>query len=82
MRNKAWYLYPIGAAVATAIYFSTKFFGPGHTISYIFNAIGLSSPILILVAVKIHKPEPRTPWLLFAVGQILFITGDVIAYNF
>jgi diguanylate cyclase (GGDEF)-like protein/PAS domain S-box-containing protein len=82
VRNKAWYLYPIGAAVATAIYFSTKFFGPGHTISYIFNAIGLSSPILILVAVKIHKPEPRTPWLLFAIGQMLFIAGDVIAYNY
>ena len=57
--------------------------GPQHqTLSYLFNLIGLSSPILIFMAVRVHKPERRTPWLLFAIGQMLFIFGDVIAYNY
>ena len=83
MRTRGWYLYPIGAAVATAIYLAPHAMGPEHqTISYLFNLIGLSSPILILMAVRVHRPERRTPWLLFAIGQMLFICGDVIAYNY
>jgi hypothetical protein len=48
----------------------------------LYNLIGLSSPILILVAIRIHKPEPRAPWFLFALGQFLLIMGDVLAYNY
>ena len=76
MRNRAWFLYPCGAALATAVYFMT-----GHP-SVLFNLIGLSSPLMILVAVRMHKPAARAPWYLFALGQALFITGDVIAYNY
>jgi diguanylate cyclase (GGDEF)-like protein/PAS domain S-box-containing protein len=76
LKKRAWLLYACLAAVATGIYYAT-----GHD-SYLFNAIGLSSPILILTAVLVHKPEARAPWYLFALGQFLFITGDVIAYNY
>ena len=76
MRNKAWFLYPCGAALATAVYFMT-----GHP-SFLFNLIGLSSPVVILVAVRMHEPKDRAPWYLFALGQALFIAGDVIAYNY
>jgi hypothetical protein len=76
VRNRAFYLYPIGAAIGAGIYFAS-----GHP-SVLFNLIGLSSPLLILVAVRVHKPERRLPWILFAVGQMLFIAGDVIAYNY
>ena len=76
LAKRAWLLYPCLAAVATTIYYLT-----GHD-SYLFNIIGLSSPILILTAVFVHKPEARAPWYLFALGQFLFITGDVLAYNY
>ncbi len=76
MRNRAWYLYPVAAAIATAVYFGT-----GH-ISYVFNVIGLSSPVLILVAVRLHRPDRRAAWHLIALGQLLFISGDVLAYNY
>jgi len=76
MRRRAWILYPLLAAAATGLYY-----GLGHN-SYLFNVIGISSPVLILVAVYVHKPEVRAPWLLFALGQFLFITGDVLAYNY
>ena len=76
MKQRAWLLYPCVAAAATAVYYLT-----GHN-SYLFNVIGLSSPILILTAIFVHKPEAKLPWLLFALGQFLFITGDVLAYNY
>ena len=76
MKNRAWYAYLLGAAAATGIYFVS-----GHQ-SWLYNLIGLSSPLLILVAIRVHKPEPRAPWLLFALGQFLFIMGDVLAYNY
>jgi diguanylate cyclase (GGDEF)-like protein/PAS domain S-box-containing protein len=76
LKKRAWLLYPCLAAVATAVYYLT-----GHG-SYLFNLIGLSSPVLILAAVVVHKPEAKAPWYLFALGQFLFITGDVLAYNY
>ena len=53
-------LYPVGAVIATAAYFAM-----GHP-SGLFNLIGISSPVLIVVAVRIHKPEHSGPWYLFA----------------
>src|SRR3974390_646357 len=76
MKRRAWLVYPVLAALATTVYYAT-----GHS-SYLFNLIGLSSPVLILVGIALHKPAARLPWLLFALGQFLFITGDVLAYNY
>jgi len=76
MRKRAWYLYPLVAMAAMAAYLLL-----GHN-SYLFNAIGLSSPLLILLAVRLHKPEKRWPWFLIALGQFVFIAGDVVSYNY
>ena len=76
MTKRAWILYPILAAVATVAYFLM-----GHP-SWLFNLIGLSSPVMILVGVRLHTPERRASWFLFALGQALFIIGDVLAYNY
>src|ERR1051325_1625518 len=76
MRNRAWLLYPVIAAVATAVYYLT-----GHP-SWQYNLIGISSPIAIVIATRLHKPERRGPWYLFALGQTFFIAGDVVYYNY
>ncbi|MGZ8631139.1 MAG: putative bifunctional diguanylate cyclase/phosphodiesterase [Actinomycetota bacterium] len=76
MKNRAWIVYPVLAVAATALYYML-----GHN-SFLFNVIGLSSPVLILVAVHMHQPEKRAPWLLIAAGQFLFIAGDVVSYNY
>ncbi|HVF07847.1 MAG TPA: hypothetical protein VNC60_04640, partial [Actinomycetota bacterium] len=76
VKNRAWIVYPLAAVAATVAYYVL-----GHN-SYLFNAIGLTSPVLILVAVHLHKPERRAPWLLIAAGQFLFIAGDVVSYNY
>ena len=76
MKNRAWLVYLVAATLATIVYFLL-----GQN-SLLFNLIGLSSPILILVAVHIHKPERRAPWILIALGQFVFIAGDVVSYNY
>jgi diguanylate cyclase (GGDEF)-like protein/PAS domain S-box-containing protein len=48
----------------------------------VFNAIGLSASIAIVVGVRKHKPAERLPWYLIALGQSLFVAGDVLAYNY
>ena len=76
MRKRLWYLYPIAAGLSTLAYLTVF-----HH-SWLYNIIGISSPIVILLAVRLHAPEQRAPWYLFALGQTLFIGGDVLAYNY
>jgi diguanylate cyclase (GGDEF)-like protein/PAS domain S-box-containing protein len=76
MRNKLWFVYLAVAAVATLGYFVS-----GH-VSYVINVIGLSSPIMIVVALRMWRPERRLPWVMFALGMFTFILGDVVSYNY
>ena len=76
MRKLAWIIYPAIAATLTAVWFATG------RVPWIFNVTGLLSPILILVALWMWKPKHRLPWILFAIGQFVFIAGDVISYNY
>ena len=47
-----------------------------------YNAIGAAGIVAIIVGVRIQRPANSAAWYLFAVGQALFISGDVLAYNF
>jgi diguanylate cyclase (GGDEF)-like protein/PAS domain S-box-containing protein len=76
MRKRAWLVYPVLAAVATTLYYVVY-----HQNSYVYNIIGASSPLMIIAAILVRKPKQRTPWILFALGQAFFITGDVLAYH-
>ncbi|MFL5736759.1 MAG: ATP-binding protein [Actinomycetota bacterium] len=79
MRQRAWIPYLVGGACLAAMYL----FGPAaFNIGPIFNLFGASSVVAILVGIKLHKPEYRLPWYLFALGQAFFVTGDVISYNY
>jgi signal transduction histidine kinase len=55
---------------------------PVFRVGPMFNAIGLTAVIAIVVGVWMHRPSKRLPWLLFALGQLLFVGGDVLAYNY
>ncbi len=57
-------------------------FVPGLRQGWIFNVIAISSPIAIVIAVRMWKPQTRLPWYLFALGQAFFVAGDVITYNY
>ncbi|GAB1641075.1 putative bifunctional diguanylate cyclase/phosphodiesterase [Krasilnikovia sp. MM14-A1259] len=53
---------------------------PDHSLarSIAYNLTGLTSSILILLAIRLHRPERRTIWYWFAVGQIIWVVGDVV----
>ena len=76
MKSRAWFIYPVLAVAATAVYYVV-----GQN-SLLFNLVGLASPVLIIVAVRMHRPENPWPWYLIAIGQFLFIAGDVVSYNY
>jgi diguanylate cyclase (GGDEF)-like protein/PAS domain S-box-containing protein len=76
VRSRIWLAYPLAAVLAGGAYFAL-----GHN-SYLFNAIGLSSAMAILAAVRLHRPERRSPWYLIALGQTVFVAGDVVSYNY
>src|SRR4051812_44325240 len=66
-----------GVAVMAALYLA----GPLNE-GPVFNLIGASAIAAILVGASLHRPAPRLPWYLFAAAQALFVTGDVLAYNY
>ncbi len=78
MKRRAWLLYLCGGTLVTLAYL----FVPGLRLGPVFNAIALSSPIAIVIAVRMWKPDSRAPWYLFALGQAFFVAGDIITYNY
>ena len=78
MKSRAWLLY-LGGGIAALLGFLLL---PQLRQGWVFNLISLSSPIAIVVAVRMWKPNARAPWYLFALGQTFFVIGDVITYNY
>ena len=78
MRSRAWAIYlSIGGALLTAFVFVHPIrVGP------LFNVIGLSASVAILIGARMNEPRQRLPWYLVATGQALFVAGDVITYNY
>jgi diguanylate cyclase (GGDEF)-like protein/PAS domain S-box-containing protein len=78
MERRAWLLY---LSVGTAALLGFLFL-PGWRQGWFFNLIALSSPVAIVIAVRIFRPRVRAPWYLFALGQTFFVAGDIITYNY
>jgi PAS domain S-box-containing protein len=78
VRRFAWLAYLGLGAVMLAAYL----FIHAIRVGPLFNLIGLSGAVAIVVAVRIHRPKQRLAWYLVAIGQVLFVAGDVITYNY
>jgi len=78
VKRRAWIYYLLFGYALLAVWE----FVPGAKIGPLFNAIAFSSPVAIVIAVRMWKPPQRLPWYLFALGQTLFVAGDVITYNY
>jgi diguanylate cyclase (GGDEF)-like protein/PAS domain S-box-containing protein len=78
MKARAWILY-LGGGIAALLGFLSV---PHMRQGWVFNLISLSSPVAIVAAVRIWKPDVRAPWYLFALGQTFFVIGDVMTYNY
>jgi diguanylate cyclase (GGDEF)-like protein/PAS domain S-box-containing protein len=48
----------------------------------VMNVIGGSAAAAILIGVRLNRPRVAIAWYLFAAGLLLFVSGDVITYNY
>jgi diguanylate cyclase (GGDEF)-like protein/PAS domain S-box-containing protein len=62
----------VGLLAAFGYFFAPQ--GWGHHVLY--DLIGLSSVVAILVGVRRYKPALSLPWYVFAFGQLGFVVGD------
>ena len=76
--SSAWWRWFLALAVPVGVvYFAV----PGPVSKVVFWGVAGAAPVIaILVGVWRHRPERPLPWLLFALGQAMFVTGDMIFY--
>ena len=79
LKRRAWWGY-LAVMTPVAVVYLT---GPGALGSgFVFNAIGLCAAAALVYGVRLHRPSAKVPWYLFAIGQFVFVLGDVLAYNY
>jgi hypothetical protein len=76
MGGRAWRIYLAGGLAAVALYLLLPLEGLWSNLAY--DLIGLSSVAAILIAARRHRPARPLLWWCFAVGQLLFVIGDVL----
>jgi diguanylate cyclase (GGDEF)-like protein/PAS domain S-box-containing protein len=76
-RLPGWAWYAATAALVAALYLG----GPLNS-GPVFNLLGASAAVAIIAGTRRHAPRARAGWQLIALGQTLFVAGDVIAYNY
>jgi diguanylate cyclase (GGDEF)-like protein/PAS domain S-box-containing protein len=48
----------------------------------LFNTLGMSSWVAVMVGIRRNKPRYALPWWLFAAGFVLYWMGDVYTYSY
>jgi diguanylate cyclase (GGDEF)-like protein/PAS domain S-box-containing protein len=48
----------------------------------VFNLLGGASVAALIVGAKLNSPKRRLPWYLLAIGEAMFVTSGVLAYNY
>ncbi|MGZ6674467.1 MAG: PAS domain S-box protein, partial [Solirubrobacteraceae bacterium] len=78
-RLALWQIYLGAGALLTALYVWVPPFAASGPV---FNLLGLSPVVAIIVGVRRYKPASRGPWTWFAVGMTLFWLGDLYTYSY
>ena len=74
---RPWLAYPVIAGAFALLYLAGPLnYGP------VYNVLGASSAVAIVIGVHRHRPRGRAAWYLIALGLVLFVAGDVLAYNY
>ena len=85
VRSRAWWGYLVfGLLVALAYYLvpATGLAPRWAAKIGLYNGLGLSAVVAILVGIARHRPERPLPWYLFAVGLLSYVTADIIFYSY
>jgi signal transduction histidine kinase len=84
-RPRAWWIYlACGVVVAIAYYLipATGLVPRWAAKIGLYNGLGLSAVIAIVVGVARHRPERPLGWYLFGVGMLSYVTADIIFYTY
>ena len=76
-RIPAWLAYPLWAGLVAVLYLT----GPLNS-GPVYNLLGASSAVAVALGAARHRPRGRGGWYLVALGEALFVAGDVLAYNY
>jgi diguanylate cyclase (GGDEF)-like protein len=76
VRRWLWLAAPVIGAVLTAVFYALAQGSVEQ--SAVYDALGLLMVGASLVGIRIHRPAGWQPWLLLAIGQLLFVVGDII----
>jgi signal transduction histidine kinase len=74
--GRAWGAYLVLGVAAIAAHFSLGLTPLGQ--NFVYDAIGLSAVVAIVLGIRIHRPGAAAAWYLIAAGQFLFVAGDVL----
>jgi hypothetical protein len=79
----AWSAYLAFAGALTCAYVIARLAGGSWLSSgLIFNLLGGSSVVALIVGAKENAPRAKLAWYLLALGQAMFVTSDVLASNY
>jgi signal transduction histidine kinase len=69
-------LYLVAGLAFTGLYFAM----PGNSFSQalLYDAIGATSAVVVVLGARIHRPSLQLPWYLFGAGLLAFSLGDVL----
>ncbi|TMK59159.1 MAG: hypothetical protein E6G60_15065, partial [Actinobacteria bacterium] len=74
--RRPWLAYLVLGLAAVGVYFLVPWDTIGQAVLY--DAIGASSAVAVVVGVRLNRPAQRLPWLMFAGGLLAFSVGDSI----
>ncbi|MGH3009995.1 MAG: sensor histidine kinase [Gaiellaceae bacterium] len=68
--------YVAGGAVVMGVYFALP---AGDVQNAVYDLIGVSAAVAILVGVRLYRPSAAAPWFLFSGAMLLFVVGDILS---
>jgi diguanylate cyclase (GGDEF)-like protein/PAS domain S-box-containing protein len=76
---EAWQVFLACGGFMTFLYMLVP---PFQGNALVINAIGLMSPVGVVLGIRRNKPSYALPWWLFAVGLTLYWLGDLYTYSY
>jgi diguanylate cyclase (GGDEF)-like protein len=76
LRRRLWWVAVAAGIVAIGGYFLLPTGGLVASLAY--NLMGLVFGLVILVGVRLHRPERPALWYFFVAGQLMSVAGDVV----
>ncbi|HTQ68225.1 MAG TPA: EAL domain-containing protein [Solirubrobacteraceae bacterium] len=83
LRGREWLVYLVVALALAVGYGLAHAMGPAWLRSgLVFNLIGGSAVVALVIGARRNTKSSRLPWYLFAIGVALFVTSGVLSWNY